>query len=695
MVYYAIEYRTGLLQRTVFVLKGETTLGRGKETTISLSEPGVSRVHARIFPSNGSWFVEDMGSTNGTFVNNKRVRLHRLSPQDRIRIGTVPLRFVILTSDQDSPPGGNGRGLLQTTLDASSLGEQGPRSMRDIQDQMDLVQTFLDAMSQGVAILNQRMEVLYFNRGIIESEAAPDPLERPLPLSRLLGCQDGCLERPPSSEIPECGVCPLVRSIEEVFTGRASTGEIETSWPPAGPAVWEIRFTVNSLPYLLTGDPLCLLTWEDVTRRKDAERRLEQANAELEETNRGLASSIERANRLAFQAEAASLAKSAFLARMSHEIRTPMNAVIGYTELLLESGLQGEQEEYARNIHSSGQALLALIEDILDFSKIEAGEMRLQRVLFEVRPLLEDVCDLIRPRLKGKAVNLLTWVDEEVPVCLMGDPTRTRQVLLNLLGNAAKFTETGEIGVDIAVMRREARRLQLLFTVRDTGIGISEDQLSAIFEPFRQADGSLTRRHGGTGLGLAISREIAGLMGGQLWAQSQQGAGSSFFFTAWMEEPSPGEARPEGQGTCGIGPASKGSVQDGTSAPQAAPARILLVEDNAVNAHLARLILTRSGHQVEVATNGVEALRVFESHPGRFDLILMDVEMPDMDGLEATRELRARGHRDIPVVAMTAHALKEDETRCLEAGMDAYLTKPIRSEALLHAVRKWSKEGTE
>lgn len=694
MVHYAIEYRTGLLQKTLFVLKGETTLGRGKETNICLSEPGVSRVHARIFPSKGSWFVQDMGSRNGTFVNNKRVRLQRLCPQDRIRVGTVSLRFVTLASEHDGPASGNGRTLLQTTLDASSLGEQDRRSMRDIQDQMDLVQTFLDAMSPGVAILNQRMEALYFNRGI-ESEAAPDPLEGPLPLSRLLGCRDGCLERPPSSQTSGCTLCPLISSIEEVFTESRPSIEVETSWPPAGPPVREIRFTVNSLPYLLTGDPLCLLTWEDVTRHKDAERRLEQANAELEETNRELASSIERANRLAFQAEAANLAKSAFLARMSHEIRTPMNAVIGYTELLLESGLQGEQEEYARNIHSSGQALLALIEDILDFSKIEAGEMRLQRVLFEVRPLLEDICDLIRPRLKGKPVNLLTRVDDEVPSYLMGDPARTRQVLLNLLGNAAKFTEEGEIGVHIAVMTREARRLQLLFTVRDTGIGISEDQLSAIFEPFRQADGSLTRRHGGTGLGLAISREIAGLMGGQLWAQSRLGAGSSFFFTAWMEEPPPEEIRPEGQGKWGIGPPFKNSVESGTSVSQAARARILLVEDNAVNANLARLILTRAGHQVQVAANGVEALRMFESYPDRFDLILMDVEMPGMDGLEATRELRARGHRDIPVVAMTAHALKEDETRCLEAGMNAYLTKPIRGETLLDTVRKWSKERTK
>ncbi len=694
MVYFAIEYRTGLLQKTVFVLKGETTLGRGKESTISLPDPGVSRLHARIFPSNDAWFVEDMGSRNGTFVNNKRVGLHRLCPQDRIRLGTVPLRFVTLTSDQDAPPGGNGKGLLQTTLDASSLDEHGQGSLRDIQDQMGLVKTFLDAMSQGVAILNQRMEALYFNRGIYSGRST-DPLEAPVPVARLMGCRHGCPDRTPSSRIRQCGACPLIRAIEDVFAQRACTKEVETSWPPGGHPMREIRFTVNSLPYLLTGDALCLLTWEDVTQRRDAERGLEQANSELEETNRELASSIERANRLAFEAEAANLAKSAFLARMSHEIRTPMNAVIGYTELLLESGLQREQEEYARNIHSSGQALLALIEDILDFSKIEAGEMRLQRVLFQVRPLLDDVCDLIRPRLKGKPVKLVTRVDDEVPRYLMGDPARTRQVLLNLLGNAAKFTERGEITIDATVTRREAQRLQMLFTVRDTGIGISEDQLCAIFEPFRQADGSLTRRHGGTGLGLTISREIAGLMGGQLWAQSEPGAGSSFSFTAWMEWASQGETSPDGEGATCIGDTCKSSVRGRTSVAQATPASILLVEDNAVNAQLASLILTRAGHRVEVATNGAEALRVYESHPDGFDLILMDVEMPGMDGLEATRELRSRGHRDIPVLAMTAHALKEDETRCLEAGMDAYLTKPIRTEALLQAVAKWSKEHTK
>lgn len=406
-----------------------------------------------------------------------------------------------------------------------------------------------------------------------------------------------------------------------------------------------------------------------------------------------MASAIERANILAFQAEAANAAKSAFLARMSHEIRTPLHAVIGYTEMLLESPLDQQQREYAEIIQRSGQTLLALIEDVLDFSKIEAGEMRLEKAPFRLGGLVEETCEIIRPRLRDKPVQLLYKISPDVPKIVLGDPFRTRQVLLNLLGNAAKFTDQGKIVLGVRLAEKGDEKFQLLFTVTDTGIGIPKHELSAIFQPFRQADDSISRRHGGTGLGLTICKQLAKLMEGDVWAQSEPGKGSTFFFSARFQRAcGQQESSPcaEAQDTESPSVICYGSHRVPGQEDAGRFARILLVEDNEVNAKLARLMLMRAGHTVELASNGWEALKKFTAKSRELDLILMDVEMPGMDGLEATRRIRALGHTEIPILAMTAHAMKEDRERCLASGMNDYLSKPIRKEALLKAIEKWT-----
>ncbi len=469
---------------------------------------------------------------------------------------------------------------------------------------------------------------------------------------QVVGQRGHCLFHQPPGEPCEDEPCEILATVAQ---GRRFTGE-ETFYRADGTTV---PVEVASAPIMENGRYTGSVTvFRDISERQAAERAL----IEAKET-----------------AEAAARAKSEFLANMSHEIRTPMNGIIGMIELLLDTPLTAEQREQARTVRESAEHLLGIFNDILDFSKIEAGALTIQREPFEPRALAEGLRRLFQPLAEQKGLGLRVHLAQTLPAFLLGDALRIRQVLVNLIGNALKFTAQGEVAL---VLEWKENRLRT--EVRDTGIGIAPETLARLFQPFAQADASTTRRYGGTGLGLALSKRLVERMGGEIGAQSVLAQGSTF----WFEIPCPAAAD-----------AIRREDEPKTEVPPARGARILVAEDNAVNRRIVEAMLGKLGYVVTSVADGRAAVAAWEEAIEKgepYALILMDVMMPELDGSRASAEIRQREApgEHVPIIALTASVLEEDRARCLAAGMEDVLPKPVTRDALAASLARWLAAGT-
>jgi PAS domain S-box-containing protein len=685
---------------------------------------------------------------------------------------------------------------IQQGRSGASDAEAGHRSADAARQDERLPRLLLENIDAGVAIIDADTHVIeLLNRRGLE----------------LFGGQEAQV----LNQVCHCLLCPAEKGACPVTDRGLSVDKSDRLLVTADGSRLPVQKSVRRIR--IDGKEKLLETFVDISDRKRVENALLETNAALERQT-------EAARELAAEAKRADAAKSEFLANMSHEIRTPMNGVIGMTGLLLDTPLNEEQRRYAETVRLSAESLLGILNDILDLSKIEAGKLDFEALDFDLQDLLDDFAATLAVRAYEKGLELLCSADANIPTLLRGDPGRLRQVLMNLAGNAVKFTAAGEVVVHVTVDAETADDVQLRFTVRDTGVGIPSDKVGTLFTKFTQADASTTRRYGGTGLGLAISKQLAEMMGGAIGVRSQEGRGSEFWFTArlvkqrgrraaeplpcanlagvrvlvvddnatgreiltkrlafWGMRPTdvpdgpaalaaleraigeqdpfriavldmqmPGmdgemvgaaiKADPRFAGTQLVMLTSIGAQGDaarmrqigsveylikparphelvgalsralaGAHAPRHAarpmtreyqnrfadrPARILIAEDNITNQQVAQGILRIMGLRADVVADGSEALKALEAFP--YDLVLMDVQMPVVDGLEATRQLRSpdstvRDHA-VPIIAMTAHAVEGDRDACLAAGMNDYVTKPVSPCALVEMLERWLRK---
>jgi len=476
--------------------------------------------------------------------------------------------------------------------------------------------------------------------------------------TRALGYSGGELRAMTPHEIDTAGAAAVDDMVARLLAQPEQPLQVETSHRARDGRELAFQVALRFVPDIGPRGLIVAIA-RDITEQRAREEDLRQARA---------------------AADAASKAKSAFLANMSHEIRTPMNGVMGMAELLLRTDLDPQQHRFAATIRASATGLLYLLDEVLDLSRIEADRLQLERIEFDPRILVREVLTLHSAHASEKSLQLTARIGDAVPACVVGDPFRLRQILVNLVGNALKFTDSGSVSLSVEGCESDTGELVLAFTLRDTGVGMAPEQAERLFERFEQADSSTTRRFGGTGLGLAIAKRLVELMGGRIGVRSAPGEGAEFAFDVRLgnsdwPQPAPGPLA----GAAGTELATPGL-------------KVLVVEDNAVNQMVAYDMLNNLGCHVETAGEGRAALAALAAE--RFDLVVMDCQMPEMDGYEATRAIRAgragAHSRDLPVLAVTAHAMADDRRKCLEAGMDDYLAKPIKLAELRRALERWA-----
>ncbi len=560
---------------------------------------------------------------------------------------------------------------------SSMAGAPGPGAEPSMESSTDLSmdRMLLDALPESSVLLDPRGTILAVN------EAA----------CRELGGSKGDLRGRILYDLLSAETAAHIRErVGEVLRTGASLC-YEHRW---NGGIWEKRVLPASGP-AEEGRCVAVLA-KDITRERETvarfdrfkeelERRVAERTAQYESVNQKLKTAIRCAGQLARKARLSSRAKSEFLANMSHEIRTPMNGVIGMLDLALDTDLSAGQREYLELAKLSAENLLDLLNDILDFSKIEAGKLDIETAVFSLPRAVESAIAPLKFRAMEKGLPIRTELDEALPRNLVGDPNRLRQVLVNLLRNAIKFTDAGEIAVGVRPDPEgppvSEGSVPIRFLVRDTGIGIPPNNHGSIFDPFVQLDASLRRNFEGAGLGLNICRKIVEMMGGRIWVESEAGVGSTFSFTIPFT-PAPPETDRD------IAPAPAGPVRSERIFRR--KGTVLLVEDDPVGRKAFRRFLEHGGYGVTSAANGRQALEAAARKS--FDLVLMDVRMPEMDGLEATRRLRERFPR-LPIIALTAHAFKENRAQCLAAGMNDYIRKPVDREALLRFLDRFFAEA--